>query len=88
DKFPRDFSKSYPFQTYVYYLFSQIFPRIWIGLFEEREVWKNVFKRNGMSNTIDLILPDNGSVPVVECIRQFIANRSIVRQYRSGKLLM
>jgi hypothetical protein len=87
DNFPHENSpKVNPLETYVYYLFSQLFQCVWIGLFENT-IWRNIFLgKDGSSHTVDFILFENESVTIVECTRQFMSRRSISGEYEAGKL--
>ncbi|MFZ0512108.1 MAG: hypothetical protein WAM14_10925 [Candidatus Nitrosopolaris sp.] len=87
DKFPPNISaKVNPLETYVYYLFSQLFQCVWVGLFEN--IWRNIFlrKEGPSQHTVDFILFDKESVTLVECTRQFMSDRSILGEYEAGKL--
>jgi hypothetical protein len=82
--------KVHPFEAYVYYLFSQLFPCIWFGLFENANFLKKVLKSNGLNEEIvDFILLDNqksGSIILIACIKQILSNRSVTGEYETGKL--
>jgi hypothetical protein len=86
DKFPlENYPKVNPLETYVYYLFSQLFQCVWVGLFEN--IWRNIFLgKEDPSYTVDFILFDTESVTLVECTRQFMSDRSILGEYEVGKL--
>lgn len=82
--------KVHPFEAYVYYLFSQLFPCIWFGLFENANFIKKVLQSNGLNEEIvDFVLLDkqkNGSIILIACIRQFLSTRSVIGEYETEKL--
>jgi hypothetical protein len=74
-----------PFEYYIYQLISISFPCIWIGLFEGD--WQRIFEDEGISHTVDFILNTPKSVLLIECTRQYTADRSVVGVVELKKLL-
>ena len=76
-----------PFESYIYHIFSQRLPCVWLGLFENSIEWKDILAKEKFKNGIDFILLDQHSIMILECARQYTSKRSPVGEIEIKKLL-
>ncbi|MGC1930766.1 MAG: hypothetical protein WA667_17490 [Candidatus Nitrosopolaris sp.] len=76
-----------PFESYIYHILSERLPCTWLGLFENTSEWKDIIAKEKFQYTVDFILPDQDSVMIMECARQYTADRYNVGEIEIRKLL-